>query len=108
MAVDIHLPSIMKVGGGAISELQDMLLTLGIKSPCIIADPVMVSLGKVESITSMLASYASNIEVFSDVMPEPDDKSINGAVSLVKQSQCDGLIALGGCLLYTSPSPRDS
>lgn len=96
MAVDIHLPSIMKVGGGAISELQDMLLTLGIKSPCIIADPVMVSLGKVESITSMLASYASNIEVFSDVMPEPDDKSINGAVSLVKQSQCDGLIALGG------------
>ena len=96
MTVDIHLPSIMKVGGGAISQLQDMLATLGVKRPCIIADPIMVTLGKVENITSSLSAYANDIHVFSDVMPEPDDRSIDGAVALVKQQQCDGLIALGG------------
>ena len=61
MTVDIHLPSIMKVGGGAISQLQDMLATLGVKRPCIIADPIMVTLGKVENITSSLSAYANDI-----------------------------------------------
>lgn len=96
MSADIQIPSMMRIGGGAIADLPDVLTRLGIHNPFIIADPIMQTLGVVDAIQLTLKKINVDCLVFSDVVPEPDDKSIRGAVEQVKLAQADGLIALGG------------
>ncbi len=96
MSADIQIPSMMKIGGDAVVDLPDVLSSLGIHKPFIIADPIMRELGVVDTIQSMLTKLNIDAQVFSEVMPEPDDTSIAGAVDLVKSAQADGLVAIGG------------
>ncbi|WP_100643447.1 iron-containing alcohol dehydrogenase [Alteromonas facilis] len=96
MIADIQIPGTIKSGGGALNELTAIMRQLNVTKPCIIADPIMVTLGWVAKLTAQLEEEGISAALFSDVMPEPDDRSIVGAVELVKQHQCNGLVALGG------------
>jgi len=96
MIADIQLPASLKIGGGALSDLANILTTLGVKRPFLIADPIMKQLGTVARVTSLLRSEGIDAEAFCDVMPEPDDRSIAGAVAQVKANGADSIIALGG------------
>lgn len=96
MIADIQLPASLKIGGGALSDLANILATLGVKRPFLIADPIMKQLGTVARVTSLLRSEGIDAESFCDVMPEPDDLSIAGAVAQVKANGADSIIALGG------------
>lgn len=96
MIADIQLPASLKIGGGALSDLANILATLGVKRPFLIADPIMKQLGTVARVTSLLRSEGIDAESFCDVMPEPDDLSIAGAVAQVKANAADSIIALGG------------
>lgn len=86
----------MQIGGGAIQQLPDVLRNIGCKKPCIVTDKTMVTLGFVEQIKNTLVTQGMDVEVFSDVMPEPDDNSIIAGVNTITAQNFDGLIALGG------------
>lgn len=96
MIADIQQPSFLKVGGGAHTELVDLLATLDVCNPFIIADPIMLQLGLVEKIKALLQAADMPSSAFCDVMPEPNDLSIAGAVEQVRAAQADCLIAIGG------------
>ncbi|WP_100657621.1 iron-containing alcohol dehydrogenase [Alteromonas flava] len=96
MITNIQIPPQLKVGAGAINEIGPLLTQLGVSNPAIIADPIMITLGQVDKLIDQLGALGISPYVHGDVMPEPDDKSIVAAVAMVAQSQCDGLIALGG------------
>mgnify|MGYP000256261587 FL=1 len=96
MIADIQLPASIKIGGGALSELANVLATLGATRPFLIADPIMKQLGTVARVISLLHDEGMVAEAFCDVMPEPDDLSIDGAVAQIKAIGADSIIALGG------------
>ena len=95
-SAEIHLPSIMQIGGGAIQQLPHILRTMACERPCIITDKTMLELGFVAQIETVLKAQNIEVSVFDDVMPEPDDKSIVAGVERVKSTAFDCLIALGG------------
>ncbi len=90
----ITLPNTLKIGAGAKASLPDLLQQLGCQRPLIISDQTMVALGHVEKLQDYLAD--GPINTFTDTMAEPNDLSLLPALELAKNSQCDGLIALGG------------
>jgi alcohol dehydrogenase class IV len=96
MVANINLPKIMKVGGGAIDLLANILSSIDCQHPCIITDKTMVELGYVDKITNQLSARQIPFGVFSEAMPEPSELSILGAVNQVKEGKFDSLIALGG------------
>lgn len=96
MSAEIYLPAIMRIGAGAIQGLPDILLNLAVSRPCIITDNTMLSLGVVGQIEQILLNHDIKAEAFTDVMQEPDDKSIASATELVAKGGFDCLIALGG------------
>ena len=96
MSSMITLPSIMQIGAGAIQQLPDILKTLGCKKPLIICDATMVQLGFTDQIGKILSDNNIPVEIYSDVMPEPDDQSIYRAVEAAASLATDGLVALGG------------
>jgi alcohol dehydrogenase class IV len=96
MANSVVLPKIMQVGGGALKLLPDTLDALQCKSACIISDKTMLQLGLVAQVKALLQIHCSKVGVFSDVMPEPNDRSLMAAVDLVRSEHYDCLVALGG------------
>lgn len=96
MIADIQLPPLLKIGGGALKELSGVMSQLDVKRPCIIADPAMKALGVVDRVTEILGEQGILCQAFCDVMPEPDDGSVNTALAVVTEGQHDVLIALGG------------
>ena len=75
----------MQVGAGAITELGKIMNNMGYNNPLIITDSMMVELGYISKIEENLNNNDITADIFKDTIPEPTV-----------------------CLLYTSPSPRDS
>ena len=96
MSTEIVLPAIMQVGAAAVQRLPDVLSNLGCQHPCIVTDKTMVELGVAERIQQILSDAQMATAVFADVMQEPDDQSINAAVTMVAAGNFDCLVALGG------------
>ncbi|WP_371195825.1 iron-containing alcohol dehydrogenase [Glaciecola sp. SC05] len=96
MSAEIYLPSIMQIGAGAIKHLPKVLENLAVQRPCIITDNTMLELGVVKKLQEILLAHHIDVAVFSEVMQEPDDKSIAIATSMVAEGNFDCIIALGG------------
>ncbi|WP_395345226.1 iron-containing alcohol dehydrogenase [Ningiella sp. W23] len=96
MSATINLPSILEIGAGAIKKLPIILQSINCKRPCLITDETMVDLGFANMVMDILKGNGISLSVFSDVMPEPDEVSIQAAVDMVSSADFDCLIALGG------------
>jgi hypothetical protein len=64
MAIEILVPSIIKVGGGAIAEASSILKRLGVKDPLIVTDTVLVRMGLAESLREQIEKAASLVAFF--------------------------------------------
>lgn len=96
MPSEIILPGILQIGGGASNDLPQVLNRLGCSKPLIITDRTMVDIGLTARFEAILSHAGMPGELFSDVMPEPDDTSIVSAVDMAAAGQFDCLVALGG------------
>ena len=96
MLATITTPSIMLIGGGAISELAQVLAKLDCAKPLIVTDPFMRDSGKLSAITDVLASASINWQVFADTVPEPTDDVVVTGADIIRAGDFDSLIALGG------------
>lgn len=66
------------------------------KRAFIVTDKPLLDLGYVERVTSCLDELGIVYDVFSEVLPDPDLKTIKAGVSRMKKFQPDVIIALGG------------
>lgn len=96
MSAEIVLPSIMQIGGGARLKLPEILDNIGCKHPYFVTDPTMKKLGIIDELQTILKEANISSQVFSEVMPEPDDTSIAVAVEQVCKGNIDCLVAVGG------------
>lgn len=82
----------IRLGGGALADLPDVLARLGVSSPLIISDQVIADLGYVGQVESLLGGSGR----FLETVPEPTVECVEAALGVFASSRYDCLIALGG------------
>lgn len=86
-------PTKTSFGAGAVRELPELLVQLGIANPLVVTDPGMLSTSAFRAVESMLAGRSG---VFASVHPNPLEEDVTGAASAFERGQCDGVVAIGG------------
>ena len=96
MVATIVSPRLMRIGGGSVSGLAEVLAQFGLSRPLVVTDPWMVSSGTVERCLAPLRAAGIRAEVFSDTVPDPTDTVIEAGVAVLRNGDYDCLIGFGG------------
>jgi 4-hydroxybutyrate dehydrogenase len=80
-------------GEGALDQLADELLLLGVERPLLISDRGLEKAGIVAMVQRAAPSFA---EAFLDVPENPTAAGADAAVASYRAAKCDGIVALGG------------
>ena len=96
MAIEVLLPSVMKIGGGAISETSTILKRLEVKHPLIVTDAFLVRVGLAESLRQHLEKAGIACEIFSETVPDPTTEAVAAGLRAFVHGEHDALVSLGG------------
>lgn len=96
MIAPLVSPRLLRVGGGAVGQVAEVLAALGLRRPLVVTDPYMVSSGLVRRCLDPLAAAGIEAAVFSDTIPEPTDTVVEAGVAALAGAACDCLIGFGG------------
>ena len=89
-------PRFLLVGGGATSQIAELLAKFGLSRPLIVTDPFMVKSGLLNRVLDPLAKAGITAGVFSDTIPEPTDTVVTAGVAELRKGDYDCLIGFGG------------
>ncbi len=96
MAIEVLLPSIIKIGGGAFAEAAETLKRLGTQRPLIVTDAFLVRSGLAERLRAQLEAAGIGGRVFAETVPDPTTEAVAAGVSAFQEGGHDGLVSLGG------------
>ena len=96
MIATIVSPRVMRIGGGSLAGLAEVLAQFGLTRPLVVTDPWMVSSGTVERCLAPLHAAGLRTEVFSDTVPDPTDTVIEAGAAVLKRGDFDCLVGFGG------------
>lgn len=102
MSNALALPRAMRVGGGSVAELADLVRSLGCQRPLLVTDDFMVQSGAVERVLASLSGGGLSASVFAGTVPDPTTDSLWPGVQMAKDHRADCVIGFGG------GSPMDS
>jgi len=89
-------PRMMRIGGGSVNQIAEVLTQFGLFRPLVVTDPWMVSSGTVERCLDPLRKAGIAAQVFSDTVPDPTDTVVEAGVAILKDGDFDCLIGFGG------------
>jgi len=90
------IPSVSKLGVGAVKQLGPTAKFIGGKKAMIVTDKGLFDLGVANQMVELLTAEGIESVVFSGVEPNPTDLNIRAGVKVYKENNCDMLISLGG------------
>ena len=96
MAIEVVVPSIIKIGGGAIAEASGILKRLEVKHPLIVTDAFLVRAGMAESLRQQLVTAGMACGVFSETVPDPTTDAVASGLRAFTEGGHDALVSLGG------------
>jgi len=88
----IHYLTRVQFDFGSLNLLPDELELLGVKHPLLISDPGVQVAGWVNAVTALCPEIA----IYADTPENPTEVAVLEALAGYCESECDGLIALGG------------
>ncbi len=89
-------PRLMRIGGGAVGQVAEVLQIFGLSRPLVVTDPWMVSSGTVERCLDPLRKAGMAVEIFAETVPDPTDTVIEAGVARLNGGDFDCLIGFGG------------
>lgn len=92
----LYLPSLVRIGGGALNELPAALKQAGLSAPFIITDGFMAKSGLLARVQTLLAEADIQSGAFPDAVPDPTVTSVEAALAALKRGVYDCVIGLGG------------
>jgi alcohol dehydrogenase class IV len=92
----IHLPKTIRIGGGTLAELPEVLAQAGLSRPLIVTDGWMASCGVLERVEGLLNAAGMAVRSFTGVVPDPTVDSVEAACAFLREGQHDCVIGLGG------------
>lgn len=96
MVARIGMPRVLRIGGGAIDDLPEVLGELGARRPLLVTDSFLVGTGVIDRIVERLAAAGLEAAVFSGVVPDPTTESLIPGVDAVREHSADAIIGIGG------------
>ena len=96
MIAPLVSPRLLRVGGGAVAQLAEVLAALGLSRPLVVTDPYMVSSGLVRRCLDPMEAAGLRVGVFSDTVPEPTDAVVEQGVAALAGGGYDCLVGFGG------------
>ncbi|MGE7662647.1 iron-containing alcohol dehydrogenase [Peribacillus sp. NPDC097197] len=84
------------VGWGSLKQLIPQVKRYDISSILIITDPVLIKIGVTNKITLPLEEAGYQVQLYTEVIPEPPLESGEKLVSYIKEHPFDLIIGLGG------------
>jgi alcohol dehydrogenase class IV len=92
----ILLPRTIRIGGGVLAELPQVLAQAGLFRPLIVTDGWMASSGVLERVEGLLAYFGLASRAFAGAVPDPTIDSVEAACAHLREGQHDCVIGLGG------------
>lgn len=92
----IHLPRTIRIGGGVLDELPEVLAAAGLSRPLIVTDAWMQSSGLLERVEGLLRGAGIAARSFTGVVPDPTVASIDAGCTFLAGGDHDCVIGLGG------------
>ncbi len=92
----IALPRIMRVGGGAVDEIGEVVAGLGLARPLVVTDKFLVGTGAVDRMVAQLEAAGLHPAVFAETVPDPTTASLDAGVAAVAEHDADCVIGFGG------------
>lgn len=96
MPIEVLIPSIIKIGGGAIADASSVLKQWNLKNPLIVTDAFLVRVGLVEPLCEQLAQARIACSVFSETVPDPTTDAVAAGLEAFTRGAHDSLVSLGG------------
>ena len=94
--VQINIPSIIINGAGAFDEAASQAVRTGLKNVLVVSDPYLVEQGFPARIAGQCRRAGVEAHIYGGVTPEPTDVNVEQGLSILRESGCDGVIAVGG------------
>ena len=88
----VEVPTRLVHGAGAVTKLAEIVHDLGVARPLVVTDPGVAAAGLAERALDQLADAV----LFDQVRPNPDIALVDEGAALYTESECDGLVAVGG------------
>lgn len=92
----IHLPRTIRIGGGVLDELPEVLAAAGLSRPLIVTDAWMQSSGLLARVEALLGGAGIAARAFTGVVPDPTVTSIDAGCAVLAEVEHDCVIGLGG------------
>lgn len=83
-------------GEGSSLKLADTIAHFGLKKVLVVTDAMLVKLGVIAPIVKALEANGIEPVIFDGVEPDPSFAVVEAGLAVLKQNQCDGVLAVGG------------
>lgn len=96
MAIEVLIPSTIKIGGGAIADAAYILKRLEVRHPLIVTDAYLMRSGLADSLRHQLEEGGFACGIFAETVPDPTTDAVAAGLQALTQGRHDGLVSLGG------------
>ena len=96
MAIEVLIPSTIKIGGGAIADAAYILKRLEVRHPLIVTDAYLMRSGLADSLRHQLEKAGFACSIFAETVPDPTTDAVAAGLHAFTQGRHDGLVSLGG------------
>lgn len=96
MTFRLCFPKINISGSGCLAEVPSELAARGFKTPLIVTDSVLVTVGLVQPLVDGLKAKGLAPVIFDGVEPNPTVAIVDQAFQAFRRGNCDSIIAVGG------------
>lgn len=96
MTINITLPRLLRIGGGAVHDLGAVITEIEARRPLIVTDSFMQQSGAIDTALEVIRAKGLDAAVFAGTVPDPTTDSLTAGLDAVTRHQADVLIGFGG------------
>ena len=92
----VQSPRIIRIGGGIVSEIGEVLQQLNLSKPLIVTDTNLIKIGHLKTLTDALNGAGIEAGIFDGVVEDPTDACVDDGLSALNANDYDCIIGFGG------------
>ncbi|MGQ2904933.1 MAG: iron-containing alcohol dehydrogenase [Neoaquamicrobium sediminum] len=89
-------PTKVILGNGCYRQITDLLADFSARKVLLVVDPALAEASYVTEIREMLTGKGVSFDTFSDIEPDPGDRSVADALALSAKLDAELILAIGG------------
>lgn len=93
----LRIPTpLLHVGPDCSLNLCDDIVRFGATRVLIVTDKILLDLGVLDKMQERLTHLGASVTIYSGIQPDPTFAHVREGIALVRQHQCDAVLAVGG------------